>query len=99
MYTENDIVTFKLVSGEEIVARVVSETDTTVTIYKPLTLVHNGQGMALLQTVMSVRPDQELTVQKTAVVMSGISRDEMASAWIESTTGLKTPSKSSILMG
>jgi len=99
MYRENDIVTFKLVTGEEIVARVVAETDTTVTIYKPLTLVHNGQGMALIQTIMSVRPEQELTVQKSAVVMSGISREEMTSAWYESTSGLKTPSKSSILMG
>ena len=99
MYTENDIVTFKLVTGEEIVTRVVSENDDTFTIYKPLTLVHNGQGMALLQTVMSVRPEQELTVQKSAVVMSGISREEMTSAWYESTSGLKTPSKSSILMG
>lgn len=98
MYRENDIVSFKLVTGEEMVARVVSDTDTEITVYKPLTLVHSGQGFALMQTLMSSRPDTNIVVRKSSVVMSAMSRDEMSTAWYESTSGIKT-AKSSILMG
>ena len=99
MYKENDIVTFKLVTGEEIVTRMVKDNDSTVTIYKPLTLMHSSQGMALVQTVMSVPTDQDLNIQKSSIVLSGLTREEIRNAWYESTTGLKTASKSSILMG
>ncbi len=53
MYRENDIVTFKLISGEEIVAKYVSETDTSFRIYKPLSLMPGPQGMALGQALLS----------------------------------------------
>lgn len=99
MYMENDIVSLKMVTGEEIVARVVSDGEREITIYKPLTLVHSGQGFALLQTLMSAKPEVQIVVQKTAIVMSSLSRDEMRNAWYESTSGLAAPTKNSILMG
>ena len=98
MYKENDIVTFKLISGEEIVSKYVSETDTSFRIYKPLSLMPGPQGMALAQTLMSSKMDKELDLMKTAVVMHTFSREEMTSAWYEATSGIRTPINK-ILMG
>jgi hypothetical protein len=98
MYKENDIVTFKLISGEEIVSKYVSETDTSFRIYKPLSLMPGPQGMALAQALMSSKMDKELDLMKTAVVMHTFSREEMTSAWYEATSGIRTPNNK-ILMG
>lgn len=98
-YQPNDIVTLKLVSGEEIVTRFLSETADEYAVYKPLSLMQGPQGMALMQSLMSGRPDREIIIRKSAVAMHAASREEIVSAWIEGTSGLKTPGKSSLLMG
>jgi hypothetical protein len=100
MYTENDIITLKLVTGEEVVSRYISETDSEYTIYKPLTLMPGREGLALAQSLMSAKLDRNITVNKSTVIMHTFSRDEMAAAWIEATSGIKTPANNSkILMG
>ena len=98
MYTKNDIVSFKLISGEEIVTKYIRQTDTAFVIYKPLSLMPGPQGMALAQAVMSSRLDQELDLMKSAVVMHSLSREEMVSAWYEATSGIRT-ANNKILMG
>ena len=98
MYKENDIVTFKLISGEEIVSKYVSETDANFRIYKPLSLMPGPQGMALAQALLSSRLDRELDLMKTAVVMHTFSREEMSNAWYEATTGIRA-ANNKILMG
>lgn len=98
MYRENDIVTFKLISGEEIVTKYVSETEHSFRVFKPLSLMPGPQGMALAQALMSSKMDKELDLMKTAVVMHTFSREEMTSAWYEATSGIRTPNNK-ILMG
>lgn len=99
MYRENDIVSFKLSSGEEVVARVVAETSEHYEIYKPLSLMPGPQGLALAQSMMSAKLDTNIKMAKSAVVMHTLSRDEMTSAWYEATSGIKTANTSKILMG
>jgi hypothetical protein len=99
MYRENDIVSFKLVSGEETVARLVSETDGHYEIYKPLSLMPGPQGLALAQSMMSSKLDKNIMLNKSSVVMHSLSREEMVSAWWEATSGIKTATNSKILMG
>lgn len=99
MYRENDIVSFKLISGEEVVARLVAETETHYEIYKPLSLMPGPQGLALAQSMMSSMLDRNIMLTKSAVVMHSLSREEMTSAWYEATSGIKTANNSKILMG
>lgn len=100
MYNKNEIVTFKLLSGEEVVARYCDENHECYEVYKPLTIMPQPQGLALVQTVMGVHGDQNLKISKIGVLMHGPSREEMAAAWIESTSGLKVSKKDAkILMG
>ena len=100
MYNENDIITLKLVTGEEVVARYISDSADEFTIYKPLTLMPSREGMALAQSIMSAKLDRNISVNKNTVIMHTYSRDEMVSAWVEATSGLKTAANNSkILMG
>ena len=99
MYKENDIISFKLISGEEVVARLVAQTADHYEIYKPLSLMPGPQGLALAQTMMSSKLDHNITLTKHAVVMHSLSREEMTAAWYEATSGIKTANSSKILMG
>ena len=47
-YKDNDVVSFKLSSGEEILGRFVREDDTTMYITKPSVLMMNQQGMGMV---------------------------------------------------
>mgnify|MGYP003347975022 FL=1 len=97
MYNENDIITLKLVTGEEVVTRFISETPGEFTIYKPLTLMPSREGMALAQSIMSAKLDRNITVNKSTVIMHTYSREEMSSAWLQATSGLAMPN-SKVLM-
>lgn len=95
----NDVLVFKLVTGEEIVARVASSTETIHYLIKPLTLMPGGpNGMALAQSLVSAIPGENVKLNRSSIVMEGTAREEMASAYIEATTGIKTAG-SRILMG
>lgn len=87
-----DVQVFKIVTGEELVARVSSsKTDASVLLlHKPLTLVPGPQGLTLTQSLISAQPDEPVQLHLHSVVMRSVARDEMTNAYIEATTGLKT---------
>jgi hypothetical protein len=93
-----DVVSFKVIGGEEIVAKFITEDDKSFTIYKPLSMVASERGLAMSQTMYSSKLDQELKLNKSAVIMHAKSRDEIVAGWYSATSGIQTP-KSQILMG
>jgi len=98
-YTPNvSVVSFKVIGGEEIVAKFITEDDVSFTIFKPLSMVASERGLAMTQTMFSSKLDNELKLNKNAVIMHSQSRDEIVNGWYEATSGIKTP-KSQILMG
>ena len=52
-YAEDDIVTFKIVNGDEIVAKIVEESDDAFTVMKPCTVMPSQQGLGLLQSLFT----------------------------------------------
>ena len=47
----DDVVALKLVSGEEVIAKVVTNDETMLTVNKPLTLIHTPKGVAMSQYI------------------------------------------------
>ena len=43
-YDADDVITFRLVTGEEVISRYVSETDSAYTISRPMVLMAGPQG-------------------------------------------------------
>ena len=64
-----DVKLFRIITGEEVVAELVGETDTTVTVKNGLVVLPTGQqvGFAPWATVID-KDNPEITVSKTHVV-------------------------------
>jgi hypothetical protein len=90
-YKENDVVSIKLSSGEEVVGKLVEETSDTITVSKPLMLAHTQQGMGLAPYMMTVDPEKaQLKFNERNVITVSKTMETMAKQYIQSTTGLVT---------
>lgn len=89
-YQCNDVLGFKLVTGEEIIAKLVSETDEYYELSKPLTLIPTPQGMAMSQSLISADlKNNNIRLNKSTVVMHSPVRSDINSEYIRGTTGIQ----------
>ncbi len=88
-FTENDTVTIKLVSGEEIIGKFISDDDKIVTLEKPLMLAMSQKGIGMAPVLMTVNPDTKLKFNKTAIVVMAHSDDEIGKQYTFQTTGIQ----------
>ena len=98
-YSEGDVVTLKLISGEEVLGRFVSEDMIGITLSKPLTIGMTPKGPAMAPVLMTVDPDTNLTFNKQAVILTTACHKEIADQYIYQTTGIQPVSAGSIMRG
>ena len=94
---ENELYTFKLNSGEEIVGKVHSELTDCYEIEAPLSIGQTQQGPSLVPTMMTVDLNSNVFMYKNSIAIVAITREDVADAYRESTTGIKVPDKKIIL--
>ena len=88
-YELNDVVTFKTVTGEEIVARVFEEHDSHYTLQKPMQLIPTpNQNIGLAPIGFSFDPQNFVMLNKHAVAIHAKTLKDLADQYITSTTGL-----------
>jgi hypothetical protein len=87
-FTENDVISFKISSGEEILGRFLREDDTNFYITKPNVLMMNPQGMGMVPYMFTVDPDQEYTVFKTNIISYAKTDGEIAKQYLSRTSGI-----------
>jgi hypothetical protein len=87
-YKEGDTVSMKLSSGEEVIARLEKETDTTITIYKPLMVVGSPQGLALAPFMFTTSQDAKFKISMTNVLCIVKTEDDMAKQYIQNISGI-----------
>lgn len=87
-YKAGDTVTIKTTAGEEIVARLVEDTDKTVKVHKPMAIMATAQGLGLGPFAFTISPNIDVVLNKNAVLMIAKTEKDMASQYIQSTTGL-----------
>lgn len=88
-YNLNDVVTFKLVSGEEVVARVFEEHDSWYSLQKPMQLIPTpNQSIGLAPIAFSFDPQNFMMLNKHAVSMHGKTLKDLADQYLSNTTGL-----------
>ena len=96
-YSSDDIVSFKLVNGDEMVAKMVEETSSHYRVAKPTMLVPSQQGLGLMQAMISGDPNKEYDISKEHVMLVNHTVSQIASHYIETTTGIATVPKGSII--
>lgn len=97
-YDENDIVTFKLTNGDEIVAKVLSCQDNGWTIEKPCTVVPSNQGIMLIQSLFSANINKSVMLDSAHVIMHARTIQAMVDHYIETVTGIKTVNKGGLIV-
>jgi hypothetical protein len=98
-YADGDIVCFKLVNGDEILARVVNTTDSGWTLSKPLNVVPSAQGIGLMQSMFGMDVEAAVELQRSAVMMHTPVVKELADHYILTTTGIQPVTRGSIITG
>lgn len=96
-YNKDDVVTFKVVNGDEIVAKIVEETETEYVIYKPTTVVPSPQGMGLIQSMFTCEVEKNIKLDKMHVIMSAPTISDVVKHYIKTTTGIETVSGGGII--
>ena len=100
-YSEGDVVSFKLVNGDEIIAKIVSEVveggRTSWKISKPCTIIPSPQGLGLVQSMFSAELNKTIELKAEHVMMHAEALQQMRDHYITTTTGIQTVSKGPII--
>ena len=96
-YDKDDIVTFKIVNGDEIVAKIVEEQDNAFIIVKPTTVMPSQQGIGLMQSLFTSDLSKNITLDKKHVMMHSPTVKDVQNHYIKTTTGIEPVSNSGII--
>lgn len=96
----NEIYSIKLISGEELVAKITARNSEhgTLTLSNPLVVAPGPHGMGLLPALFTGESEGELELNTSAVTMYAETAEQVRVKYIEATTGITTASKK-ILVG
>lgn len=93
----NEVYTFKLLSSEEIVAKVNKAEDDVVVISAPLAVAPNQGGIGLIPALFTSDPKNEFKLNLNAVAIISLTDENVKAKYIEATTGIKIPEKRLVL--
>lgn len=94
----DEIFTFKLNSGEEIVAKVVDVSLPHITITEPVSIGPSpGGGLGLVPSMFTYNTRGNVKLNTDNVCLFAETDENVRSKYIEATTGLKVPDKKVIL--
>jgi len=96
-YDEGDIVTFKLVNGDEVVAKIKQNSNDEFVISRPCTVLPGPKGIGLVQSLFTSDSETAIHIDRKHVMMHAPSAKQVADYYIETTTGIKPVSASGII--
>ena len=91
------VYTFKLNSGEEMIAKVVATGEGYAMLQDPVSVAPGPQGMGLVPSMFTADPDKNPRLNMNCVAISSLTDENVRMKYIEATTGIKVPDKKLIL--
>jgi|GEM_PF-2421895 len=95
----NEIYTFKLVSGEEITAKIVAASADTIEVTQPIGMVFGPQGLQMVPCLFSSNPNKNVHINTASIALTGETREDVRAKYLEATTGIATPPAKQIITG
>lgn len=83
-----EVITMKLSSGEEIITKLIEETDTYYKVNKPMCLSMNQQGIGMIPLLFTVNLDRDLVINKNNVTVVSSTSSNFADEYVQGTTGI-----------
>jgi hypothetical protein len=96
-YAKDQVVSFKLVNGDEIVAKIVEETHDGFTVHKPCTVMPSQQGIGLLQSLFTSDLNKSVSLAKIHVMLHSPTIEAIENHYIQTTTGIEPVTKGGII--
>lgn len=92
-FAQDEIYTFKLITGEELVAKIVEVSDAHLVIKNPISTVLSPQGLQMMPTLFSANIDKNVQINISSCAMIAEVRDDVRNSYIQATTGIAPVSK------
>jgi len=89
--------TFKLNSGEELVAKVTEVNDNYVLLDTPVSIAPSPQGMGLMPSLFTNDQRGKVRLNTSSVSLVADTEESVKLKYLEATTGIQVPSKKMIL--
>jgi len=86
-FTKGDVVSLKLVNGDEVIARFEEDTADSIKISRPLAITIGAQGLGMIPW-MFLAETETFTLNKSHVFTVVPSKPDAANQYLEGTTGL-----------
>lgn len=96
-YSAGDVVSFKLVNGDEVVAKIHEVTATGWVVSKPCTVIPSQQGLGLLPSMFSAELNNNVEIKAEHVMIHAETLQQMKDHYTTTTTGIQTVSKGPII--
>jgi hypothetical protein len=93
----NTVYSFKLNSGEELIAKVIQAGGEFIQIEEPVSIAPSPQGMGLVPSIFTADPKGEFRLNTSSVSIYAETEDAVRMKYLEATTGIKLPDKKLIL--
>jgi len=97
-YKDGDLITLKLMHGEEVISTLQSQTETTLEIKKALTLMQGPQGLAFGTFFSTADQEKVIAIAKDKIQCIAIINDKIAEEYKRVFQTIKTPEKPKIIV-
>ena len=87
--SQGEVITLKLTSGEEIVAKLSEETDAYYKLSRPMVIGMGPNGPGLMPYLFTIHPDKEVKLSKNTVTVAEATDASFAKQFLETTSGIK----------
>ena len=91
------VYTFKLNSGEELIAKIVDITRDNISVSEPVSIAPTQQGMQMIPSMFTADTTAKITLNTSSVSLYAETEDSIKMKYIEATTGIKIPEKKIVL--
>jgi len=96
-YKENDIVSLKLVSGEEVLGKFKSGDGDIITIEKPLVMMQGPQGLAFGNFFATSKQANGVTISSQQIIAHDLTGDKVKDEYVRVTSNVVQAPKPKII--
>ena len=97
-YKDGDLITLKLMHGEEVISTLQSQTETTLELKKALTLMQGPQGLAFGTFFSTADQDKDISIAKDKVQCISLINDKISEEYKRVFQTIKTPEKPKLIV-
>lgn len=84
----SDVVTVKLIGGDEVLGRLTDENANTIELNKPLLVAMGPQGFGLMPFVLTAGADAKIRIDRTHIIVMVKTIDQVAKEYTKQTSNL-----------